>query len=67
MARTNIVLDDRLVARAMRITGARTKRQAVDLALRALVRQGETYARLRTLRGKLRWEGDPGALRKNRA
>jgi Arc/MetJ family transcription regulator len=67
MARTNIVLDDRLVARAMRITGARTKRQAVDLALRTLVRQGETYARLRTLRGKLRWEGDLGALRKNRA
>ncbi|MCX7961211.1 MAG: type II toxin-antitoxin system VapB family antitoxin [Burkholderiales bacterium] len=35
--RTNIVLDDRLVREAMRLAGARTKREAVDLALRRLV------------------------------
>jgi Arc/MetJ family transcription regulator len=66
MARTNIVLDDALVAKAMRITGARTKRQVVDVALRALVEQRETYARLRALRGRLRWEGDARTLRRNR-
>ena len=37
VGRTNIVLDDRLVARAMDMYGLRTKREAVDLALRRLV------------------------------
>jgi Arc/MetJ family transcription regulator len=35
--RTNIVLDERIVKEAMRATGARTKREVVDLALRELV------------------------------
>jgi len=35
--RTNIVLDDHLVAEAMRLTGAASKRETVDLALRELV------------------------------
>lgn len=35
--RTNIVLDDRVVKEAMRATGAKTKREVVDLALRELV------------------------------
>ncbi|MCG8461959.1 MAG: type II toxin-antitoxin system VapB family antitoxin [Holophagales bacterium] len=37
--RTNIVLDEELVAEAFTLTGARTKRELVDLALRELVRQ----------------------------
>jgi Arc/MetJ family transcription regulator len=36
--RTNIVLDDRLVARAMKLAGAKTKREAVHVALREFVR-----------------------------
>ncbi|MDE2497250.1 MAG: type II toxin-antitoxin system VapB family antitoxin [Xanthomonadaceae bacterium] len=35
--RTNIVLDDKLVKRAMKATGAKTKREVVDIALRQLV------------------------------
>ena len=35
--RTNIVLDDRLMAEAMKLTKARSKRETVDLALRELV------------------------------
>ncbi len=35
--RTNIVLDDELVAEAMKLTGAKTKREVVDLALRELL------------------------------
>ena len=37
MGRTNIVIDDELVARAMEMYGLRTKRETVDLALRRLV------------------------------
>jgi len=36
--RTNIVLDDKLVEEALSLTGVRTKRELVDLALRELVR-----------------------------
>jgi len=36
--RTNIVIDDRLVARAMKLAGAKTKREAVHVALREFVR-----------------------------
>ena len=39
--RTNIVLDDRLVKEAMRLSKVRTKREAVDLALRAFVTRGK--------------------------
>lgn len=57
MGRTNIVLDDALVEKAMRLTGATTKREVVDIALRRLVEKGELYQALRHLRGKLAWEG----------
>ncbi|OGI46847.1 MAG: hypothetical protein A2637_07025 [Candidatus Muproteobacteria bacterium RIFCSPHIGHO2_01_FULL_65_16] len=39
--RTNIVLDDKLVREAMRLTGTKTKRDAVDLALRNLIARGK--------------------------
>lgn len=55
--RTNIVLDDELVAEALRITGASTKREVVDLALRELVARQKRLGIL-ALRGKVRWEGD---------
>lgn len=55
--RTNIVLDDKLVDRAQKLTGIRTKREVVHEALRTLIslyEQGE----VRRLRGKLKWEGN---------
>ncbi len=48
--RTNIVLDDQLVESAMRKAGVRTKREAVEAALRAFVREAD-YAALLALRG----------------
>ena len=55
--RTNIVLDDKLVERAQKLTGIKTKREVIHEALRTLIllrEQGE----IRTVRGKLKWEGD---------
>lgn len=66
MGRTNIVLDDELVEKAMRLTGARTKREVVHIALRRLVEKGELYRALRRLRGKLAWEGDVDSWRSAR-
>jgi Arc/MetJ family transcription regulator len=66
MGRTNIVLDERLVRQAMQLSGARTKRQAVDLALREMVARRTVYQALRRLKGKLPWEGDDRAWRRAR-
>ena len=66
MARTNIDIDDQLVEQAMRLTGARTKRQVVNIALRRLVDKGGLYRSLRRLRGKLAWEGNVNAWRADR-
>ena len=66
MGRTNIELDDDLVDRAMRLTGSRTKREVVDIALRRLVEKGTLYRALRRLRGKLEWQGDVDAWRSSR-
>ena len=51
MTRTNIVLDDGLVAEALSLTGTTTKREVVDLALRELVKR-QRQVRLKQLRGK---------------
>jgi len=58
MGRTNIEIDDALVEKAMRLSGARTKREVVDIALRRLIQKGAAYRAMRRLRGKLAWEGD---------
>jgi Arc/MetJ family transcription regulator len=63
MARTNIDIDDELVEKAMRLTGAHTKREVVNIALRRLVEKGSLYRAVRRLRGKLAWEGDVDAWR----
>ena len=62
--RTNIVIDDGLLERAMRATGAKTKREVVELGLAALVRLKE-QEEIRGLRGKLRWTGDLDEMRRN--
>lgn len=50
LARTNIVLDDKLVRRAMKKAGVKTKREAVEAALQAFVREPD-YAAVLALRG----------------
>jgi Arc/MetJ family transcription regulator len=66
VGRTNIVLDDRLVKQAMELSGAKTKREAVDRALREMVARGSVYRALRKLKGKLPWQGDVRSWRRGR-
>lgn len=63
--RTNIVIDDDLMADAMRATGAKTKREAVELGLRTLLRLRQQQE-IRRYRGKLPWSGDLAAMRTDR-
>ena len=62
--RTNIVIDDRLMARAMRLSGAATKRAAVQQGLELLVRI-KSQQKIRSLRGKLHWEGNLDQMRRD--
>lgn len=60
--RTNIVIDDKLMADALKATGAKSKREVVELGLRALV-QLKQQERIRGFRGKLKWTGDLERMR----
>jgi Arc/MetJ family transcription regulator len=62
MSRTNIDLDDELVAEVMRRFGLRTKKEAVDLALRRLVGPRLSPEFLEGLEG-IGWEGDLDEMR----
>ena len=66
LMRTNIEIDDALLAEAQAVTGAATKKEAVRLGLETLVRLGRQN-QLRRLRGKLSWEGDLDAMRRDGA
>lgn len=60
--RTNIVIDDQLMQDTLRATGLRTKREAVELGLRTLLRLRQ-QEEIRRFRGKLNWQGDLEAMR----
>jgi len=63
--RTNIVLDNELVKKAMKYTGIRTKRELVNFALKELLDRKERKNILR-LEGELCWEGDLEEMRRAR-
>ena len=63
--RTNIVIDDELMANALKLTGLKTKREAVELGLKTLVKL-KKQEKIRQYRGKLPWQGDLDELRTDR-
>jgi Arc/MetJ family transcription regulator len=63
--RTNIVLEDELIQQAMRVSGLRTKRAAVEAGLRLLI-DLHGQVEIRKLRGKAAWEGDLNDMRVTR-
>jgi len=60
--RTNIEIDDSLMADALKATGLNTKKEAVELGLKALIKLNK-QASIRALRGKLKWEGNLEEMR----
>lgn len=60
--RTNIVIDDKLMADALKSSGYETKKEAVEQGLKLLVRMSQQQE-LRKLRGKIKWEGDLNDMR----
>ena len=66
MPRTNVNIDDEACAEVMRRYHLKTKREAVNFALRALAAEPFSVDEARRLRGS-GWEGDLGELRTNRS
>jgi Arc/MetJ family transcription regulator len=62
--RTNIVIDDELMHATLRASGLKTKREVVELGLRTLLRLSR-QRRVRRLRGRVRWQGDLEAMRRD--
>ena len=60
--RTNIDIDDKLMNEALKTTGLKTKKDAVELGLKTLVRLHK-QAKIRKFRGRLKWEGDLDDMR----
>ena len=60
--RTNILIDDLLMAEALQLTGLTTKREAVELALRTLV-EIRRQEKIRQFKGRLKWEGNLDEIR----
>ena len=57
MGRTNVVLDEDLISKCLKITGIKTRRALIDHALRELLRH-KRQKRILELKGKIDWEGD---------
>ena len=65
MKRTNIVLDEELIEKGLKVTGIKTRRALVDHALRELLRR-ESQKMILQLRGKVHWEGNLDEMRQMR-
>lgn len=63
--RTNIVIDNDLMQEALKSTGLKTKKEAVELGLKTLISLRKQAA-IRDLKGKLQWDGNLDELRTNR-
>jgi len=60
--RTNIVIDDKLMSIALKTTGLKTKKEVVEEGLKMLINI-KKQSQLKSLRGKLQWEGDINKMR----
>lgn len=65
MARTNIEIDDRLISKARKLTGLKTKREIVNRSLELLV-DTETRKGILEYYGSGIWKGDLKRSRRNR-
>lgn len=63
--RTNIVIDDKLMKDALKATGLNTKKEAVEMGLKTLIRL-KKQEKIRKFKGKLAWEGDLNEMRQTR-
>ena len=64
MGRTNVVIEDALIERVMKLYNLRTKREAIDFALRSVAGTGDRLGML-AMKGS-GWDGDLSEMRQSR-
>jgi Arc/MetJ family transcription regulator len=62
--RTNIVIDDALMTSARQISGLKTKKETIEIALKLLIKV-KSQSFIKKFRGKLKWEGDLESMRRD--
>jgi len=65
MKRTNIVIDEVLMKKALKATGIKTQKEVVDFALKELIRR-QFQKKILELKGSVKWEGNIKEMRKGR-
>jgi Arc/MetJ family transcription regulator len=60
--RTNIVINDRLMDEALKLTGVKSKREVVELGLKTLIQLNQ-QEQIKAYKGKLKWDGDLESIR----
>ena len=63
--RTNVIIDDNLMESALKVSGLRTKKDAIEEGLKLLV-QMKSQAKIKGFRGKLKWTGNLDEMRSDR-
>ncbi len=63
--RTNVVVDDKLMASALKLSGLKTKKDAIEEGLKLLV-QVKSQKKIKRFRGKLEWSGDLDKMRSDK-
>lgn len=60
--RTNIEIDDKLMSDVLKATKLKTKKEAVELGLKTLIRL-KKQENVKNFRGQLKWAGDLDDMR----
>jgi len=60
--RTNIIIDDTLMSDVLKVTGVKSKREAVELGLKTLLMLKQQES-IKAFKGKLHWDGDLETMR----
>ncbi len=60
--RTNVIIDDNLMDAALKVSGLKTKKAAIEEGLKLLV-QTRSQSKIKELRGKLKWTGNLDEMR----
>jgi len=62
--RTNVVIDDQLMADALKLSGLHTKKDAIEAGLKLLVKLSR-QEKVKDFRGQLKWIGDLDKMRRD--
>ena len=63
--KTNIIIDEQLIADALKVTGLKTKTEVIEMGLKTLI-DFKKQEQIKQFKGKLKWEGDLEEMRLNK-